>query len=50
MTFGKAALSSVDVLAVRAWLAQLQDQGASASTKRVDLLHGRVTVAEQWPR
>jgi hypothetical protein len=32
-TFGKAALSSIDVLAVRAWLAQLQDQGVSASTR-----------------
>jgi integrase len=30
---GKAALSSIDVLAVRAWLAKLQDQGVSASTR-----------------
>jgi integrase len=32
-TFGKAALSSIDVLAVRAWLARLQEQGVSASTR-----------------
>jgi integrase len=32
-TFGKAALSSIDVLAVRSWLASLQDQGVSASTR-----------------
>jgi integrase len=32
-TFGKASLSSIDVLAVRSWLAQLQDQGVSTSTR-----------------
>jgi integrase len=32
-TFGKAALSSIDVLAVRSWLANLQAQGVSASTR-----------------
>ena len=32
-TFGKAALSSIDVLAVRSWLASLQAQGVSASTR-----------------
>jgi integrase len=32
-TFGKAALSSIDVLAVRAWLARLQAEGVSASTR-----------------
>jgi integrase len=32
-TFGKAALSSIDVLAVRSWLASLQDQGVNASTR-----------------
>jgi integrase len=31
-TFGKAALSSIDVLAVRSWLASLQAQGVSPST------------------
>jgi hypothetical protein len=31
-TFGKAALSSIDVLAVRAWLASLQAQQLSPST------------------
>jgi len=32
-TFGKAALSSIDVLAVRSWLSNLQAQGVSASTR-----------------
>ena len=32
-SLGKAALSSIDVLAVRAWLARLQAEGVSASTR-----------------
>jgi integrase len=32
-TFGKAALSSIDVMAVRSWLVSLQAQGVSASTR-----------------
>jgi integrase len=32
-TFGQAALSSIDVLAVRSWLAKLQAGGVSASTR-----------------
>ena len=36
-TFGKAALSSIDVLAVRAWLANLQAQELSPSTRRQGL-------------
>ncbi len=32
-TFGKVALSSIDVMAVRSWLASLQAQGVSASTR-----------------
>jgi integrase len=32
-TFGKASLSSIDVLAVRSWLASLEGQGVSASTR-----------------
>ena len=32
-TFGKAALSSIDALAVRSWLAMLQGQGMSATTR-----------------
>jgi integrase len=31
-TFGQATLSSIDVLAVRSWLAKLQAEGVSAST------------------
>jgi integrase len=32
-SLGKAALSSIDVMAVRAWLARLQAEGVSASTR-----------------
>jgi integrase len=32
-TFGKVALSSIDVLAVRSWLASLETEGVSASTR-----------------
>jgi hypothetical protein len=32
-TFGKRSLSSIDVLAVRSWLASLEGQGMSASTR-----------------
>jgi integrase len=32
-TFGKMSLSSIDVLAVRSWLASLEGQGVSASTR-----------------
>jgi hypothetical protein len=32
-TFGKGSLSSIDVLAVRSWLASLEGQGVSASTQ-----------------
>ena len=32
-TFGKGSLSSIDVLAVRSWLASLEGQGVSASTR-----------------
>jgi integrase len=32
-TFGKASLSSIDVLAVRSWLSSLEGQGVSASTR-----------------